>query len=77
MTILLQDKNGCTCSESTGLNVHNCQYRKQRDALIPIAVAFANLLFDVDERGQRLWSRVFTRELNRLMREPENGKDPC
>jgi hypothetical protein len=89
MEILSQNsQNGdgqtCDCSEgkhedsdgrivSNGLHVHSCLYVKQRTALISVAELYANARVLPEDRGKKLWSRIFHRRIDELMREKQNG----
>jgi hypothetical protein len=66
-----EDKNGETVP--TGLHVHNCDYVARRNSLIPAAEAFANARVPPDERVKQTWARLFSRQMAKLMAEPQNG----
>jgi len=77
MDILPQNGENCTCAEGkfenkdgetvpTGLAAHDCEYVR------PQAESFANSKVPEDPGG-RLWSRAFSRQMEKLMHESENG----
>jgi hypothetical protein len=58
----------------TGLRRHDCNYIARRHALIPAAVSFADALVPEEERGKQKWSKLFSKRMAELMREPETGE---
>jgi hypothetical protein len=71
MQIILQTDENCNCSESVGLRIHNCKYRRLRDSLIPQAADFADSQLPADQQGTRSWNRIFTAEIVQLLAQQE------
>jgi hypothetical protein len=58
---------------STGLHRHSCEYIKRRNEMIGPAAAFADARVPAEQRGKQTWARLFSSQMARLMREPQNG----
>jgi hypothetical protein len=72
MTIISEIDPNCTCTESTGLRVHNCRYRILRDSLLDQAADFADSQL-LGQQGTKVWSRLFNSEIVRLLARAEDG----
>src|SRR4030095_4955775 len=70
----------CNCSESktngvpNNLNVHDCEYIQNRNALIPKAIEYADKR---ESRNTNAWTRVFIRKMDGLMRGDHQEPAPA
>jgi hypothetical protein len=79
---ITQDGNGCSCSEGKRPEGtpnfdrprHSCAYVAKRNSLISAAAVFADSLVPAAQRGRKEWSRIFSRRMEKLMRESQNGE---